>query len=217
MPETPPPWEQRDTLGLWTAFYETTRRVITEPTAFFREMAVGGGIGAPLAYGVLVATIGYLLLLAQVGLVHVLTPRELDQPPLSEDLVAMLVLAALTPFGATLILFVEAGMTHIVLVVLKAAHRGFEATLRTSCYSHGTWIFFALPCLGCAVGLVWFVVVRIIAVAQTQRTSNGKAAVAVLGPNLAMACCATAIQVAFLGLGFFALMLAAILGGSGPR
>jgi hypothetical protein len=37
---------------------ETTRQVLTRPSAFFRTMPVTGGLGSPLLYGVLLGWIG---------------------------------------------------------------------------------------------------------------------------------------------------------------
>src|SRR5687768_3952130 len=48
------PWERRDQIGIASALVETTQRVLTAPTAFFRAMPLTGGIGGPLVYALII-------------------------------------------------------------------------------------------------------------------------------------------------------------------
>ncbi len=52
------PWDERGRIGFFSALVETTRQVLTGPTAFFRAMPVEGGIGSPILYGVIIGWVG---------------------------------------------------------------------------------------------------------------------------------------------------------------
>src|SRR5687768_7213235 len=58
---TATPWERRNEIGLATALVETTQRVLTKPTEFFRSMPVTGGIGAPLIYALIIGYAGVVI------------------------------------------------------------------------------------------------------------------------------------------------------------
>ena len=107
----------------------------------------------------------------------------------------------------------EAGVTHLLLLLLQPANRGFEATLRACAYSRGPWLLLALPCLGLVVGGIYSLVVRIIGVAELHDTTKGRAALAVLLPPLTCTCLSLALQVAIFGL--FGLAILATLFAAG--
>ena len=48
-----PPWERRSELGLGKSIHDTVKGVLFSPVQFFRKAAVEGGIGEPLAFGIL--------------------------------------------------------------------------------------------------------------------------------------------------------------------
>ena len=52
------PWEKRSELGLWQAIYQTFKTVLFSPEALFRTLTFRGGIAEPLAFGVLVGSVG---------------------------------------------------------------------------------------------------------------------------------------------------------------
>ena len=88
----------------------------------------------------------------------------------------------LSPLIFLIILYVSAGITHLILMVLDAADNGFNTTLRVFAYGFGPAVFGVVPMLGSLVGTVWTVVIDIIGLREAQDTSNGKAAAGVLLP-----------------------------------
>jgi hypothetical protein len=193
------PWEQRDRLGFLTAFIETTRQVLLAPTDFFKAMPVTGGLGAPFVYGVLAGYIGLAVQAVYDAILRTIVGPRLD--PFSADprfaqlagffeggvgLVGTLIAG---PFLLALFLFVGAGITHLFLLLLGGARRGFEATFRVVAYSSAAALFSILPFCGGLVGLVWRAVAMILGLAEAHGIGKGTAAGAVLLPALLVCCC----------------------------
>ena len=205
------PWERRSQIGFVNALIETTKQVLSQPTAFFRSMPVTGGIGGPLLYAVIV---GYIGLFAST--IYNLVFRSVLTSSLSRmggnsgferfagfmqggaGLVMNLILG---PLFIVIGLFVSAGIFHLVLLALGGAQRGFEATFRVASYSQAASIFNIIPGCGGLVGLVYALVLLVIGLSEAHGISRGKSATAVLVPFvLICCCCAGVIAVAAFGL-----------------
>jgi hypothetical protein len=209
------PWERRAQIGFVTALIDTTREVLTGPTAFFRSMPVMGGIGAPLGYGVIV---GYIGLVAQ-ALYQAIFRGVLGASLASfggrsewERLATMLqsglglvIQIILGPAILTVGLFLSAGIVHLMLMLLGGARRNFEATFRVACYAEAPAVFALLPFCGGIVGVIYRLVLYIIGLAEAHQIGKGTAAAAVLLPLLLVCCCCVA------GIAIFAGSLAALL------
>jgi hypothetical protein len=106
------------------------------------------------------------------------------------------------PLGALVNVFLAAGVTHLFLMLLKAAPRGFETTLTVVGYAAGVQLVAAAPVPGLAplAAFVWFLVAMIVGLGEAQRCGNGKAAAATLLPGvlLCLCCCGGGILVAIL-------------------
>src|SRR5262245_53529928 len=152
------PWERRDQIGIAAGLVETTTQVLSGPEGFFARMPVTGGLTSPLLYGLL---IGYVGLVASTlySLVFKLTfgrLRRLRRPggPLERvarflesgpNLVGNLVFG---PVFIAIVLFIWAGILHVMLLVLGGAQRDFEATFRVASYAQATSILQIVPVCG---------------------------------------------------------------------
>jgi hypothetical protein len=99
---------------------------------------------------------------------------------------------AVAPLLALAAVLVWAAVFHAFLLLLRAAPRGFDATLTVVGYASGTYLVAAAPVPGLAglVAFVWFLAVAAIGLKEAQRTSAGKGWAAVLLPfGLACLCC----------------------------
>ncbi len=213
-PSLPPvgggtPWERRDQIGWVTALIDTTREVLTSPTAFFRAMPVRGGILGPLGYGVI---LGYIGLLAQalyqaifrtvLGSTFAGFGRRAEWAPLVATLqsgIGLLIQVLLGPMILTVGLFLSAGIVHLMLLLLGGARRDFEATFRVACYAEAPAVFALVPFCGGLIGLVYRLVLYIIGLAEAHQIGKGTAAAAVLLPILLVCCCCTAGIILFAG------------------
>jgi hypothetical protein len=112
----------------------------------------------------------------------------------------------LSPLIFLVILYLSAGVTHLILMVLDAADNGFNATLRVFAYGFGPAVFGIVPMLGSLVGTVWTAVIDIVGLREAHDTTNGKAAAGVLLP-----CGCLFAAVVMLGI------MAAVLGVLGSK
>lgn len=203
------PWDARARLGLGAALVETTRQVLLSPTAFFRAMPTSGGLGGPLGYGLILGYAGIVATAIYQGLFSALTGSALRVLEQRGEIPALALLHGGVGFFAQLVLgpialligiFLAAGVYHLMLALMGAAHRGFEATFRVVCYSEATSALMILPFCGGFVAGVWWLVVAILGLAEAHGVSRGLAAIAVLAPIVALCCCCGGALMMFGGL-----------------
>ncbi len=108
------------------------------------------------------------------------------------------------PVLTVLSLFINAGITHVMLLLLNGARHGFETTMRVAAYAHGSAALLNLiPLCGGPIGSIWALVLVIIGIARAHEIPTGKAAAAVLIP--VVVCCV-------LVLVFYAAIVALVVG-----
>jgi hypothetical protein len=207
------PWERREELGVASAFLETTREVLTGPTDFFRRMPVTGGIGGPLAYGVLVGYLG-ILVTSFYNAIFLLGggghgaggfgPLG-DRPELARFLEAfsgwggIIGQVIFGPIGIVIGLFVWTAILHVILLLLDGAGQGFEATFRALAFAQAPNVFAIVPLCGSAVAGVYGLVLTVIGLSEAQRIPVWKAVVAVLLPLFLCCCCCAAFVATMVG------------------
>jgi hypothetical protein len=191
------------------ALLETTTEVLVSPAQFFRRMPVDAGIGAPLGYamiagyaGIVVSSLYQAILRAGLGssfaqLGHRGPFGRLA--PFLEGGVGFVAQILLGPLFLLVALFVGAGIHHLLLLLLGAARRGFEATFRVSCYSQAVSLLMLVPICGGVVSFFWWLVVAIIGLAEAHGIGRGSAAIAVLAPLLLACCCCGLVAGLFFG------------------
>ena len=214
LPPAPPvettgtPWDRRGQIGLGAALIDTTRQVLFRPQAFFRSMPVSGGLGGPLLYAVIVGYVG-LLAAALYDFVFraVMGPSlqrfggqnpELEKLfPLAPSGIGLVLQIVLGPALVAVLLFVFAGITHLMLMLLGGAQRDFEATFRVAAYARATHLLQIalgiIPLCGALLVGIYGIVVAAIGLSEVHGISRGKATAAILLPLLLFCCCAGAV------------------------
>ncbi|MBJ7257933.1 MAG: YIP1 family protein [Chthoniobacterales bacterium] len=202
------PWEQRAQRGFFNALLETIRFVLLEPSKVFAGMPPAGGLGAPLFFFVLCATVGGVAGLAYQVILNAVSPGSgtPEQQALANALASTAVLGStimVLPFFFAALVFVSAGLTHLALIIVGGAKKSFEATFRVTCYAGGaTAVLNLLPVCGALAAWIWNIIVMVFGLSEVHGISRGRALAAVLLPTLL--CCA---------LMFGALMLVATAAG----
>lgn len=155
-PFAPPPdysrfslaWEGDAPLlkGLWRTIWQ----VLLHPVNSFRATALPGQAWA-VAFGLILGTFGMAT--------QVLWSRVFHKP----DMIPLPALwwLILSPLFILAGLYINAAITHLGLIMVGGAKRGFSATLRVVGYSEAAAIFYAVPFLGMAVGGIWGLVILI--------------------------------------------------------
>ena len=197
------PWERRQTIGFLSALIETTKQVLTQPSAFFREMPVTGGLGSPMLYAVIIAYVGLAAsTIYNVVFRSVLTSSlsrmggggELERlAPFLEGSTSLIVNLVFGPVLIVMGLFISAGLFHLMLLAFGGATRGFEATFRVASFSQAASIFNIIPGCGGLISLVYTLVVLIIGLSEAHQITRGKSAAAVLVPLLVICCCCAGV------------------------
>lgn len=185
----PTDWEARAEIGFFRGLVRSIGQVLFHPAAFFRNMPVTGGLSDPLLFALITGMTGMTLsftwqILLQGSLQGVLPPDVARYGSDAFEGLSIAALAVLTPLLLIIGVFIGAGFLHVLLLLVRGANAGFEATFRVVCYSFGTYVFLALPFCGGLLASVWMLVVSITGLREAHGTSGGKAAFAVLFPLL---------------------------------
>lgn len=183
--ETPPafPWPPAEDGPVLGAFGTTWKSASLEPAAFFRVTPRDSGTGAAVLYylaiGILVA--GASLFWDVMG-----GAAGLDDEVVAEvgTGVSPLVTFLLSPLILLFALVLAAGVTHLLLLLLRGAGYRFDTTIRVFCYAYSPMVLGIIPFIGTIAGTVWMLVVAIIGLREAHETVTWKPAVAVLGPFL---------------------------------
>lgn len=203
------PWDERDRLGLLTAFVDTTRLVLGRPGEFFRGMPVGGGLGPPLLYAVIVGWLGVVAAGLYQAIFRSIVGSGLgllgDRPEVTavlgfvESWAGFVVQVAFGWVFVAIGVFISAAILHVMLLILGGAGSGFEATFRVVCFVQATSLVLLVPFCGQVVQPFWTLVLAVIGLAAAHRIGHGKAAAAVLLPVLLFCCCCLGFALLFAG------------------
>jgi len=173
---TGPPWE-RDGASA-ASFMGSVREILGAPSRTFRQMRRTGGLGLPFGFGMIGGVVGPLVgLLLQLMIQFSLVGGG------AEVFIGIIIGVVTMPIFVAIGLFLYAGITHVMLMVLGGARFGFETTFRVICYASGaTNLFSAIPFVGNYLVLILQIVYSIIGIAEAHEISGLKATAAVLIP-----------------------------------
>jgi hypothetical protein len=207
------PFADRARLGLVASWIQTFKLAAFEPARFFRLVRVTP-TGSAVLFGVIGASLGAWVSLvfsyftaaasfsAMEQLLHRMEQQGVDPRAFSWAFerptgAALALQALLVPLAALVGIYVVAAILHLVLLAIRGAPRGFDATLTVVGYGYGVYLLTALPMCGGLVAVVWFAVVAIIGLAEAQRSPTWKSALAVFSPFLLACLCACLGSMAF--------------------
>ncbi len=179
------PWENRSELGLIKSLYETVKQVLFAPGDLFRNLSVQGGIKEPLAFGLLMGSLGNMMglfwqfLMVSGGLLTLA-----GRPLLGQFTVGVFLLLGLVivPFFVAAALFFYSAVLHLLLLVVRGGGNGFEATFRVISYTNAAQLWGLVPFIGGWIGGIWQFVVQVIGLKEIHRTSYWRVILAFLIP-----------------------------------
>jgi hypothetical protein len=209
------PWERREELGLVSAWAETMRLALFEPSQLFASARLDRNP----------AQLGFVLSLSifwMVGqLITLLMPNRPDQvlgmfsayiPADKLEMVKSmlarnaqlnspaitLLMVLLTPVVVWLLTYLNAGVTHLIALLFGQARRGFPATFAACAYGSAPLVLTIIPGCGSLIAAVWIVVLIGIGLKETHGISSRGAAATVLAPYLLLCflCCGSVVLVA---------------------
>jgi hypothetical protein len=180
----PSPWEMRSDLGIWKGLYETFKSVLFSPKIVFSTMTHKGGMREPLAFGLLLGSLGAMFgffwdfLMIGERLVS-RWPNFFGQFSMS---LIFLVVIILTPLFVMVSMFVVSSILHLSLIIVGGGRSGFEGTFRIVAFSQSTKILDLIPFVGGFVGWFWHIIVQVIGLREMHETSYLRTIIAMILP-----------------------------------
>jgi hypothetical protein len=188
------PWEEIEQIGLARAFPRTIRLALSKMDVFARGISAGESVMPALVFGLLVHAIARVFdALYAVGTMKVAGPMleqmtssmsglfGPDGPPKMRDVIFQYGILIL--FYPALI-FIWAGVVHLLLRLFGKPQKGFAGTLRVANYAMAPHILAVLPVCGNIVGGVWAIVLMARSLMIVHRTGGMGAAAAVILPMI---------------------------------
>ena len=122
------PWEDRGKVGNLRGILDTFKSVLFSPKQFFSRISYSNGIIEPLAYGLLLGSIGSMFgffwqfLIQSMGMQSQggILPIHISQDPTSPILIITV------PFICVLVMFVTGITAHLCLMAVGGGQNGFE-------------------------------------------------------------------------------------------
>jgi hypothetical protein len=169
------PWEDRESYGTLNAYFQTATRCLLTPSEFFSKLPLSGGYFNPILFAAMTGVVAFVLVYLFVQL-------------FSRSGIGLLGLVLGVSFvfvGSVIFVPIGIGIwsaiLHACLSLLGGAHSGYQATFRVVSYSSVTGIFNAIPFVGSLASL-WGLVLTVIGLRETHKTSTGTAVAALLIP-----------------------------------
>jgi hypothetical protein len=198
------PWDRRQELGIFPAFFETLKLVLLNPSAAFSTMKPEGGLGEPLIYALIGGSIGcfvYFLFSIFMSSFGIMSNRN-ALAGLTGLGIGTVFVFLFIPIFVALGLFIGSAIIHLCLTLVGGARRSFETTFRVVCFSAGsTYPLMIVPICGGVIAGIWCLVVECIGLARAHATTTGRAVLAVALPLIV--CCGGGFVLAVMG-GIFA-------------
>ncbi len=182
------PWEDLQQYGFFPGFFETVKRIMLAPSAFFSRM-LPGGLGMPLGFFLLVSVIQMLatFMWNMIGIFPVTAQHGAPGMGIGMMGAGSVMILILYPIMMAAWIFVAAGITHIFLLAFQAGRAGFEGTFRATAYGSAPMLLGVLPVLGPFIGAVWSLVVTVIGYKFIHGTSFTRVILALITPVLLLA------------------------------
>ncbi len=182
------PWENLQHYGFFPGFFETVKRIMLAPSAFFSRMHPGG-LGMPLGFFLLVSVIQMLatFMWNMVGILPVTAQHGAPGMGIGMVGAGSVMILILYPIMMAAWIFIAAGITHIFLLAFQAGRAGFEGTFRATAYGSAPMLLGVLPVLGPFIGAVWSLVVTVIGYKYIHGTSFSRVILALITPVLLLA------------------------------
>jgi hypothetical protein len=178
-----PPWERRERYGFLNGLYLTVKDVLLTPGTFFQRMPTQVGLAQPLYFalvlGVVAAFFGWMWSLAGSSLQMFVADdlEEIVKGPLYTFLAFLF-----SPVTVAVLVFLKAGLIHLMLMLVGGNKLGFEATFRVSAYGEAASILALLPFCGGVLGVLWGLFITIVGLYSIHETDPWRAVLAVVAP-----------------------------------
>jgi hypothetical protein len=190
------PWED-PSLPFTSRLWLTIKGVVASPVQFFSNLPSDPGIGQPLLYGLIIymipAVLGTVLNMFLQGaalMSGIASQSGGETMGMGAMMLIMLVVVIVVlPVFCLIALFLGAGISHLLLMIVGDGQGGFPTTFRIICYGATPQLFGFIPCIGAFAG-IWALVLYVLGAIHAHNTEAWRAVVAlVVIPLICLACC----------------------------
>jgi hypothetical protein len=197
------PWDHRQQLGFFKAWFDTVSLLITKPGDAFTMMRPEGGLMDPLIFGLIGGCAGTIVSILFQGLFQSIPGfggrNNMFELFGLEPWTFLIIYAVLSPLFVIIWFFIGSGVLHLCLMLVGGANRSFETTFRVVCFSVGSaHLFSMIPICGGLIAAVYQIVLECIGLSRAHQTTTGKAVMAVFLP--VVVCCGICVVLAMLGV-----------------
>jgi len=195
------PWEHREQLGIFKAYFDTVVLVLTKPAEAFALMKTEGDLMGPMLFALIGGCAGMIVsFLFQLALQSAGFMADRQTAAFGMGVVGIWAVGyiLLIPVIVIVGMFIGSGILHLCLMIVGGARKPFETTFRVVCFASGsTYLLSMIPVCGGLITVVWNIVLECIGLARAHEIDTGKAVMAVLLP--VVVCCVGAILLGILG------------------
>lgn len=174
----PIPWERQESYGFFPGLFLTLKKVLFQPVDFFEGMPEGRPKAKALVFNLLISE--FLLLIdflwTLMGLRGSLGDGQTTAftafagTPSLSFLTALL----LVPLVLSVGIYLDAWLTHVLLLLFRSAKKGFNETFRVMCYSAAPTVLSAVPVAGqilSPVILIWYMALQAIGLKKVHEAA----------------------------------------------
>lgn len=197
------PWDERETIGVWRAWWRTCLKMIATPSQTLRHAKPGDTLGSSMLFSTLSALVNIvptmLVMLVVVGATSMFVKSEAaPSKVLLFGIVfgEMIFIVIATSLSALLV----AGLDHLCLKLVGANPKTFDVTLRAYALASAPSLLGLIPVCGLYVTPIWSLVLRIVANVELHKTSGGKATLAILLPVIGFCGLGIALYMSIVGM-----------------
>jgi len=174
-------WEMRSSWLDVAAFWRTSKSILFRPSAIFSALDYDAGIGSALVYLLIYGSLGQIIGRYWITLLGI--HYGIIESNALHNTVRFAGTILVTPFIFLALVFVAAGLVHLVLRILLASRRPFSATFQVMAYASGaTSIVNVIPFLGRILMPLWALVLYFVGLNKAHHTSKTKVFFALLLP-----------------------------------
>lgn len=185
-------WDQRRELGLFRAWWLTSKRIITAPMQTFDVISPDGTVLESSIFAAISALVGFLPTMLVygviIGVALVFGPGMKEGAKIGPLAGAGIGAGAFLFYLLFLMLMVVVSMllfSGLELAVLRVSgvkHAGYAQAVRSHALSMATYVIGVIPFCGFYVFPIYALVLRIFAIQRLQKVTTGQAAASALVP-----------------------------------
>jgi hypothetical protein len=178
-----------------SAFWRTSKSILFRPSAIFSALNYDAGIRSSLVYLLIYGSLGQIIGRYWTTLLGI--HYGILESNALENTLRFAFTILLTPVLFLALIFVAAGLVHLVLRILLETRRPFSTTFQVMAYASGaTSIVNVIPFLGRIVMPLWALVLYFVGLSKAHHTSKVRVFFALLLPLVILALLALGVILA---------------------